>query len=113
MPRNCVTPFLAKPSTGPSEVATGAALAPATSPHSNASTIPTLRIFASLLLLALDVGDDLPDLVHRHLVFPGRHAARRAVGDGVIDLARLAAILPAGVGEVRSHATGQIIGMTS
>src|SRR3954463_16523893 len=120
MPRNLVTPFSRSPRTGPSMVgpplmtksgapsAWGFACALPISPHNNASAIPTLRIFASLLLFALDVGNDLPDLVHRHLVLPGRHAARGAFGDGVIDFARLAAILPTIVGEVRSHAAGQV-----
>src|SRR6185312_9427101 len=103
------------PSTGPSTVVTGAACAPAASPHSNASVNPNLRIspFPSVGVLALNIADDLPDLVRGQLVLPGRHPARRAFRDGVKDLARLAAILPAVVGEVGAHATGEIVSMTA
>src|SRR6185436_7114295 len=125
MPRNLVTPFSRSPRTGPSVVgpppmtksgapsAFGFACTLPISPHNNASAIPALRIFASLWFFALDIGHDLPDLVRRHLVLPGRHPTRRAFGDGVIDLARLAAILPAIVGQVGTHAAGQVIGMAT
>src|SRR4051812_22733201 len=125
MPRNLVTPFSRSPRTGPSMVgpplmtksgapsAWGFACTLPISPHNNASAIPILRIFASLLLLALDVSNDLPDFVRRHLVSPGRHAARRAFRNGVINLSRLAAILPTIVGQIRPHAAGQIIGMAA
>src|ERR1700761_9332161 len=125
MPRNLVTPFSRSPRTGPSVVepgtksgaasAFGSACTLPISPHNNASAHTSLRISPSpsVGLLALNVSDDLPDLVRRQLVLPGRHPARRAVGDGAENLARLAAIEPAIVREVRSHAAGQVIGMTA
>src|SRR6266404_2937292 len=114
MPRNCETPFLLRPSIWPSAVVTtGTACAPAAMPSSSASVVAILRIQALLLMLALDIADDLPDLVLCHLVLPGWHAARRAFGDGVENLARLAAIEPVVVGEVRPHAAGQVIGMAT
>src|SRR6202007_731975 len=73
-------------------------------PHNNANAHPSLRIsplplsWPSVGVLALNISDDLPDLVVRQLVFPGRHAAAGAFGDGVEDLARFAAIKPAIVG---------------
>src|ERR1044071_3457342 len=125
MPRNLVTPFSRSPRTGPSVVgpppmtksgapsAFGFACTLPISPHNNASAIPTLRILASLLFFALDIGHAVPDLVRRHLVLPGRHAARRAFGDGVINLSRFAPIHPVIVGQIRPHAAGQVIGMAA
>src|SRR5438477_12131937 len=98
MPRNLVTPFSRSPRTGPSVVgpplmtksgapsACGFACTFPISPHNNATAIPILRIVASLLFLALDIGHDLPNLVRCHLVLPGRHAARRSFRNGVENL---------------------------
>src|SRR6266581_4811475 len=114
MPRNCETPRLLRPSTWPSAVVTtGAACAPVAVTNSKASIAAILRIQALLLVFAMNIADDLPDFVRCHLVLPGRHAAWRAFGDGVKYLARLAAILPAIIGQVRTHATGQVIGMAA
>src|SRR6185312_5262808 len=125
MARNLMTPFSRSPRTAPSVVppmtksgapsAFGFACTLPISPHNNASAHTSLRISPSpsVGVLALNVSDDLPDLVRRQLDLPGRHAARRAFRDGVENLAGLAAILPAVVSQVRPHAAGQVIGVAA